>query len=165
MMTRAPRILYGAGTPAGTIEPWKSAEKGSIFLSTDQTAGATAMWVKCAANDAVADWASSGQVRTLWTKTYNMDNGAGTVNDDVFYFVNGATLLSANMVFSEATEASGGADASFKIGSAAAGAQHVASLTIPVSKAIGDVVGLTLVTGTIAAGGKLFCRHTGSATT
>lgn len=161
MMTRAPRILYGAGTPAGTIEPWKSAEKGSIFLSTDQTAGATAMWVKCAANDAVADWASSGQVRTLTTRPFNLDAGNGTVEDDVFYFVNGATLLTASLIYTEATDASGAADANIKIGSAAAGAQHVAAVAIGASKAIGDVTALTLVTGVVAAGGTVYVRNTG----
>ena len=165
MMTQAPRILYGAGTPAGTIDPWKSAAKGSIFLSTDQTAGATAMWVKCAANSAVADWASSGQVRTLTTKVFNVDSGAGAVEDDVFYFVNGATLLSATLIYTEATDASGAAEGNFKIGSAAAGAQHVAATALAGGAAIGDKATLVVVLGTIAAGAKIYCRATGIATT
>ncbi|MFA5808753.1 MAG: hypothetical protein WC935_00265 [Thermoleophilia bacterium] len=163
MAIRKPRVLYGAGTPAGTIAPWSTEEKGSIFVSTDQTN--VAAWIKVAANSAVADWALLSGIQTLATKVYNIDNGAGTADDDVFYFPRAATLLSVVGVYTEATDASGAAEANFKIGSAAAGAEHVGATALVGSKAIGDTQTFALVTGVVAAGGKLFCRHTGIAAT
>lgn len=51
-----PVILYGTGTPAGTLSPWKDGAKGSLYIQTDATADDMAVWVKMASNNAVADW-------------------------------------------------------------------------------------------------------------
>lgn len=51
-----PSILYGTGTPAGTLSPWKDGAKGSLYIQTDATADDMAVWVKMASNNAVADW-------------------------------------------------------------------------------------------------------------
>lgn len=52
----APLILYGSGTPAGTLSPFKDGAKGSIYLQTDAAADDYAVWMKMATNNAVADW-------------------------------------------------------------------------------------------------------------
>lgn len=52
----APVILYGTGTPAGTLSPFKDGAKGSIYLQTDAAADDYAVWMKMATNNAVADW-------------------------------------------------------------------------------------------------------------
>ena len=51
-----PIVLYGTGTPAGTLAPFKNGAKGSLYIQTDATADDMAVWVKMATNNAVADW-------------------------------------------------------------------------------------------------------------
>ena len=51
-----PLVLYGAGTPAGTLSPFKNAAKGSLYFQTDAATDDMAVWVKVATASAVADW-------------------------------------------------------------------------------------------------------------
>ena len=159
-----PMILYGKGTPAGTLSPWKDLPQGSVWVSTDQTT--FALWVKVYDNSANADWvARQGVEKMVCSKTFNVDSGAATADNDVIYFPVACTLTSADLVFSEATDSTGAGDCLIRIGSADNGEQYVASVTVGVSKAIGALTPLTLVTPTVAAASSLFIRHTGVATT
>lgn len=158
-----PRIIYGTGTPAGTISPWSGFPKGSIWIATDQTN--VAAWLKVQANSAVADWHLLGGIKNYESPIFNIDNGAGTAADDIVYFPRAAEILTATAVYTEATDASGAAEANVKIGTAAAGEEVVAATALTVSKAIGSTQTLTIVDGTIAAGGFANIRHTGLAAT
>jgi hypothetical protein len=151
MSPRAPRILYGTGTPTGTIEPLKSAEKGSIFISTDQTVGS--IWVKVANTGATADWAAGGGSKVYTSPEFNVDAGAGTKVHDIFYCPNAIEILTASLFFTEATDASGAAEATIQLGSTAEGVDLVAAVSIAVSKAIGGTQTLTVAEGTVAAAG------------
>ena len=163
MSPRAPRILYGTGTPTGTIEPLKSAEKGSIFISTDQTTGC--LWVKVANNGATADWAVGGGAKVYMSDEFNVDSGAGTKVHDILYCPTAIEVLSAKAYFTEATEASGAADSLIEIGTTAEGGEIVASVACAANKAIGDTQTLTIVEGTVAAGSFIDIMATGVATT
>lgn len=106
--------------------------------------------------------------KVIRTKTFNIDNGAGTPDDDpVLYSVNGLYIIDAYIVYSEATDTAGAASANVKIGTTAGGAQIVAQTALGVSKAVGAATALTLVSGGdyVPAGSTVFVRHTGVATT
>lgn len=161
MATRVPRVLYGAGTPAGTIEPWSTAEKGSIFITTDQTNAG--VYVKVANNAAVADWANVGGVKTLTSKEFNVDNGAATADHDVLYFPKASTILTATLLYTEATDASGAADANIRIGVTATGVEVVAITALAAGKAIGGTQALAISSGAVGAAGFVDIFHTGIA--
>ena len=99
------------------------------------------------------------------TKTFNIDNGNGTVDHDFLYSENGLTILTAVIFFTEATDASGAADSHVKIGTTDAGTEVVASTALSAGKAVGGTQTVTLVERAVAAGGFLDVCHTGIATT
>ncbi|MFA5808752.1 MAG: hypothetical protein WC935_00260 [Thermoleophilia bacterium] len=158
-----PGVLYGEGTPAGTLKPWTDMPLGSIWVSTDQTSYCA--WVKVQDNDAVADWAYCGGVKADYSKVFNGDNGAGVKDYDCWYWSRAATLLSADLIYGEATDTSGAAEATFALGTAADGGQYVASVNMAVSKALGAVTSLTLASTSVASGSTMFFSHAGYAAT
>ena len=91
-----PQILFGLGTPAGTLSPWKDLPKGSKWISTDQTN--VAEWIKVQSNNAVADWALVDGIKHYESPKINIDNGAGTTYDDVSYWPRAITVLRALLV-------------------------------------------------------------------
>lgn len=102
------------------------------------------------------------------TKTFNVDNGAGTTDDDVLlYAVEDLQIMDACIVYSEATDTSGAGSANVKIGTTAGGAEIVAQTAIGTSKAIGSITALTIVAGGdfVPAGTSVRVRHTGVAAT
>ena len=161
---RVPMILYGQGTPAGTIAPWKDLPKGSIWVSTNQST--YALYVKLADNSAVADWViRKGATRVRYSDEINVDNGAGTKSYETLYWPVAVTVSAFDLVYTEATDASGAAEAAVRIGTAADGEQYVASVALAGSQALGTVVSLTPVTGTVAAASSMVISHTGIAAT
>jgi len=155
-----PMIMYGEGTPAGTLWPWTIAPKGSIWLSTNQTANAACAWVKQADNDAVADWfamsGSSGAVQRFETQVFDMDAAANQY--DYLFFPNGAEIVAAYLVFTEATDASAAAEALISAGTVADGVTLIAAVSPGVSKAVGTVTTLTVAEGTVAS--KIVTKNT-----
>jgi hypothetical protein len=103
----------------------------------------------------------------LRSKTFNIDNGSGTTDDDVLFanLPTDAVIVSVQAVYVEATDTAGAASANFKLGTAAAGEQIVAATALAGSKAVGSATSSALVASKIAAGGSLFARHTGIAAT
>jgi len=105
----------------------------------------------------------------LRSKTFNIDNGSGTTDDDVLFsdFDVDAYVMHVRAVYVEATDTAGAASANFKLGTAAGGATVVAATALEVSKAVGAATVASLVSGgeMVAAGGALFARHTGIAAT
>lgn len=161
---RVPMVAYGAGTPAGTIAPWKDVPKGSIWLSNDQSANAVCAWVKIADNSAVADWVPWGvELRRADTMVFNMD--AAAAEYDYLYFPRAALIIGAYLAYSEATDASAAAEGNISAGTVADGEQIVAATLYEVSKAIGYVKTLTVVSGTITAGGVAVTKNTPVAAT
>jgi len=102
----------------------------------------------------------------LRSKTFNIDNGAGTTDDDIMAVpTDGVTLVAARVVYVEATDAEGAAGANVKLGTTVGGAELVAATNLEVSKAVGTYTDLTFVTGAgaISANGMIAVRHTGIA--
>lgn len=108
------------------------------------------------------------RLNTVRTKTYNIDNGSGTTDDDaVLYAVEDLYIVDAGIIYEEATDTAGAASANVKIGTTAGGAEIVAATNLGVSKAVGAYTALALVTGgeLVKAGSTVRVRHTGVATT
>jgi hypothetical protein len=159
-----PMIMFGNGTPAGTIAPWTTAAKGSIWISRDQSDNAICVWVKQAANDAVADWIpfrGTGQVQRYETQVFDMDAGANEY--DYLYFPNGCEIIKAYQVWTEACDASGAADGNVSAGSAADGTQYIGAHSYTPSSAVGTARELTVTEGTVAS--KIVTKNTKVAAT
>lgn len=106
------------------------------------------------------------KLHTFRSKTFNIDNGAGTTDDDVFYLPYKTVLVAAYKVYTEATDTTGAASANVKIGTTAGGTDIAASTALDAgSTAVGTGVAITLVKWTIPAASTIFIRHTGVATT
>ena len=101
------------------------------------------------------------------SKTFNIDNGSGTTDDDVIFsdLDFDAYVVNVTAVYVEATDTAGAASANFKLGTAAGGATVVAATALEAAKAVGAATTSTIVAGRVAAGGALFARHTGIAAT
>lgn len=105
------------------------------------------------------------KVNTFRTKTFNIDNGAGTTDDDVWYLPYKTVILAAYKVYTEATDTTGAASANVRAGVAAAGATVIASTALDVATAVGAGVACSVLINEFAAGTTIFTRHTGVATT
>jgi len=101
------------------------------------------------------------------SKTFNIDNGSGTTDDDVLFanLPSDAYVVDVKAVYVEATDTAGAASAAFTLGTTAGGTGVVASTALAVSKAVGSTTSGTVVAGRVAAGSSLFARHTGIAST
>lgn len=106
---------------------------------------------------------------TFRSVTFNIDNGSGTTIDDVIFsdLDKDAYVMHVRAVYVEATDTTGAAGANFKLGTAAGGAQVVAATNLEAAKAVGSATVASLVDGgeKVTAGGALFARHTGIAST
>lgn len=102
------------------------------------------------------------------SKTFNIDNGSGTTDDDVIFagLPCDAHVIYARPVYVEATDTAGAEGATYSLGTTAGGVDIVAAVALEVSKAVGDEGTLaTIASSKVAAGGALFARHTGIAST
>lgn len=100
--------------------------------------------------------------------TFNFDNGAGATIDDVVLLLDKPIeIVSARVVYEEATDTSGAASANVKIGTAAGGDQIVAATAYGTSKAVGSYTTLTVKDSGkfVPANTAVFVRHTGIAAT
>lgn len=104
---------------------------------------------------------------TFRSKTFNIDNGSGTADNDVIFagLPSDAYVVDVKAVYVEATDTSGAASANFRLGTTSGGEQIVASTALAVSKAVGSTTSATIVAGRVAAGGACFARHVGIAAT
>jgi len=161
----APAILYGDGTPDGDRAPFTSVNKGSLYMQMDATDDNVHVWTKVDEGGADADWKEIG-LSVARSKTFNIDNGSGTTDDDIILVPDRAIMIvDAKRVYTEATDTSGAASATTAIGTAVAGQQIVASVACSVSKAVGSADDLTIVSGAVSADGMVAVRHTGIAST
>ena len=107
------------------------------------------------------------QVRPMVAKSswFNLDNGAGTTVDDVIIkAVQKILIIAARIVYVDATSGTVAAG-NVRLGTAVGGAQIVAATAYENAKAVGTETALTIAAGEVAAGGAVFCRHTGVAAT
>ena len=104
---------------------------------------------------------------TFRSKTFNIDNGSGTTDDDVLFadLDFDIEILAIDAVYVEATDTTGAAAATIALGTTAGGVDVVAAVALTAAKAVGASQALTLVTTRLAAGTDLFARHTGIAST
>lgn len=122
------------------------------------------------ANENVTPYVARGNQRFInfRSKTFNIDNGAGTTDDDYIFagLPSDFYVVSIRPVYVEATDTAGAASANWKAGTTAGGAEIVAATALEVSKAVGSAgTAGTLVASVVPAGGSLFIRHTGVAST
>lgn len=114
-------------------------------------------------------YVARGDQRIEWfrSKTYNIDNGSGTTDDDIIFsdLDKDAYVVHVRAVYVEATDTAGAASANFRLGTAAGGATVVAATALEVSQSVGDATVATIAAGLVSAGVALFARHTGIAAT
>lgn len=107
--------------------------------------------------------------RTFRSKTFNIDNGSGTTDDDVIFSNLGyaVEIKEVRTVYVEATDTTGAANATVAVGSTAGGVDVVAAVALEAAKAVGASTALTVLAAgaVIASTGALFARHTGIAST
>jgi len=100
------------------------------------------------------------------SKTYNIDNGSGTTDDDQLGNLPfDCYLVDVRAVYTEATDTTGAASANFKLGVTAGGATLVAATALEAAKAIGGTTTATIAAAVLPANTTLWARHTGVATT
>jgi len=161
-----PHIIWGQGTPDGDRSPFTDVNKGSIYMQVNGTDDAPHLWVKNDEAGANDDWVSFGAPSYAVSEEYNVDNGAGTTEDDVILVPDRAiTILAARLIFTEALGSGDAEGALFRMGTAVAGQEIVASVSLGNSQAVGSKLDLTIVSGVVAADGMIAARHTGVATT
>jgi hypothetical protein len=179
---KAPGLLWGQGTPVGAIEPWSSAQKGTLYFAVDNSDDDSHIYQKVDEGGDDADWvlmlaanasditgaslSTNARRQTFRSKTFNIDNGSGTVDEEPSFFaVDDITIIAARRVYTEATDTAGAASALTRVGTATNGQQIVASVACTAAKAVGSADTLTIASGVVAAGGAVFVRHTGIAST
>jgi hypothetical protein len=102
----------------------------------------------------------------VFSKEFNIDNGAATTDDDVLANLPfEADIVDVRAVYTVATDSSGAASANFKLGVAAGGDTLVAATALAVDKAIGATTAATIVLSRLPASTTLWVRHTGVAAT
>jgi hypothetical protein len=103
----------------------------------------------------------------LRSKTFNIDNGSGSTDDDVLFsnLAYAVEIKSVKAVYVEATDTAGAASATVSLGTTAGGVDVVAATALEAAKAVGATTNYTIAQPVIAAGGTLFARHTGVAST
>lgn len=172
MMPEPPAtILFGQGTPNGDLEPFKSAQKGTLYLQANATDDEPHIWQKVDEGEDDDDWvamAIKASIRNFATtrEVFNIDNGSGTTSDQIILVPSVAiTIKAARAIYTTATDTAGAADATVSIGTTVGGVDIVAATALEVSKAIGAVTALTIADGAVAAGELVAVRHTGIAAT
>ena len=102
----------------------------------------------------------------VYSKEYNVDNGAGVTDDDVVCNLPyEARVVSVRAIYTEATPGSGADSANFKIGVSAGDGSIVAATALQNSKSIGATTTATVASELLPANTTLWTRHTGVAVT
>ena len=171
MPEKPPTLLFGQGTPNGDLEPFKSAQKGTLYFQSNATDDSPHVYQKVDEGEDDNDWvvlAIKANTRQFATtrEIFNIDNGSGATEDQIILKPSVAiTILAARVIYTTATDTAGAASASVQIGTTVGGVDIVAATALEVSKAIGAVTDLTIADGAVAAGELVAVRHTGIAAT
>ena len=181
----APAVLWGNGTPAA-IAPFTLANKGSLYMETNNTDDTTALWMKVDKGGDTADWVrvfaenhalidgsdlvgtAAIKVEDLETNAMSMavtsilvDISAADSETMPLYAPAALTITKIDLIWVEATDASGAASGDITIGTASGGAEIVtaANGAYAVSQAAGQNQNLTITSGALAADGTVFQSH------
>ena len=190
----APAILWGQGTPAA-LAPWTLVNKGSLYMSVNQTDDTTALYMKVDEGGDAADWKRVFAEDEALIDTNDMSASAGIVTGQIaagtitvedmetnalsnhttsilvdisasdsetipLYAPAALTITKIDIVWVEATTASGAADGDHQIGTASGGAQIVGADTAYVNgQATGSNTTIAIVSGAVAADGSVFQSH------
>ena len=158
-----PVILWGQGTPDGDRQPFLGANKGSLYISTNQTDDTLVLWQKIDEGGDDADW-----VQVVDTGGTNVqvdqwgsliDISVSAVEQVVFHAVAEILITEIGLVWNEATGASVGGPGTIDIGVTSGGEEIVAEVAYDVSQASGDYQGLTIADGQVTAGQSVFVAH------
>ena len=108
--------------------------------------------------------------KVIWIRSeeFNIDNGSGTTEDDVLAVPSVPyKILSARVVYQEATDTAGAEGATVSIGTTAGGVDIVAAVALTAAQAVGAKQALTILTAEEhqVADQAIFIRHTGIAST
>ena len=153
-----PVQLFGTGTP-NTGEPFSGAGVGSTYVETNATANNPNIWVKQADTNAIADWKLQGSTGVVVAMSELYDISASDSEQIVFRAVTASEILTAGLLWVEATDSAGADSGDITIGTATGGNQIVTAAAYGLSQATGDYQALTLVTGALAAGTSVFASH------
>ncbi len=128
------------------------------------------------ANDVVLwtrdNWKDIGQVgiadnafNVAKSREFNLDNGAGTVIEDIITGLSVAvTITAVRIVYTDATSGTVAAG-NVRVGTSLGGTQIAAATAYQNAVAVGTRQALTLVSGVVPANGVVHVRHTGVAAT
>ena len=153
-----PAILWGQGTPDGDRAPFTSVNKGSLYMSTNQTDDTHVLWQKVDEGSDDDDWilVSNGTQVAQWGAL--IDISAADAEQVVFHAVAEILITEIGLLWNEATNSST-MTGDITIGVASGGGQIVAADVFDVSQASGDYQALTIVDGQVAAGESVFVSH------
>lgn len=178
-----PAILWGQGTP-GAIPPWTLVNKGSLWISVDQTDDTTALYMKVDEGGDADDWTrvfveggalidNSDLTGTAGITVENLETNAlsnharsilvdcsdGASETIPLYAVAALTITQIDVVATEAFAASMGGPGDITIGTGTGGAQIVTATAYTPGLAIGANQNLSIASGAVAADGSVFQSH------
>lgn len=150
-----PVILWGQGTPDGDRAPFSLVNKGSLYISVNQTDDTHVLWQKVDEAGADDDWlsAENATIVSQWGDIF--DISAGPAEQVVFHAVAEILITEIGIVWNEA-RSSTVTTGDLQIGVATGGEEIVAAVVFPPSKATGDYQALTIVDGQVSAGESVF---------
>ena len=149
-----PAILWGQGTPDGDRAPFNLVNKGSLYVSTNQTDDTRVLWQKVDEGGDNADWVLSNVTNVAqWGVLFDISEGPA--EQVVFHAVAEILITEIGLLWNEG-RSSTVTTGDVQIGVATGGEQIVAAVVFPVSKATGDYQALTIVDGQVSAGESVF---------
>ncbi len=181
----APAVLWGNGTPAA-IAPFTLANKGSLYMEVNNTDDTTALWMKVDEGGDTDDWtrvfaedhalmdtndftaSPALTVEMIETNALSMavtsilvDISAADSETMPLYAPAALTITKIDLIWVEATDASGAATGDVTIGTASGGGEIVTAVNgaYAVSQAAGDNQNLTITSGALGADGTVFQSH------
>jgi hypothetical protein len=159
-------------------------QKGSLYLTVNQTDDTTALYMKVDEGGDADDWtrvfvedealiANADFSGTAGITVENLETNAlsqctrsilvdisdGDSETTPLYAPAALTITRIDLIWQEATTASGAADGDITIGTASGGAQIVTATAYGNSQASGSNQELTIASGAVAADGTVFQSH------
>lgn len=110
------------------------------------------------------DYRARSPLRVWHSESFDLDNGAGTTVDRAIRFEHDVTLVTARIMFEDATTGTVAAG-NMRLGTSVGGSEIAAAVAYGDGLAVGVSLGLTLLVTAITAGTSIYIRHTGVAAT
>ena len=153
-----PAILWGQGTPDGDRAPFTLVNKGSLYISVNQTDDTHVLWQKVDEGGDDADWllVSHSDVVSQWGGILDISNSAE--EQVVFHAVAEILITEIGLLWNEATDSTV-MTGDTTIGIATGTGEIVAATVYDISQSSGDYQALTIADGQVAAGESVFWSH------